>query len=354
MSNYQVENTADWRGVIRKNRAKTRWVIFTFILFFLIIGLLIDFSLIYFSNYNGHEFTMKATTAIYLLSHGYILPYATIICIIISIIWVLCTFAFYDKMMLSGTSYTEVTQDTNDFLGKQVFNVVEEMKIAANMQFMPKVFIIEADYLNAFASGYSEKSAMIAITRKLAESLTRDELQAVMAHELTHIRHQDIKLNLFVAALSNMLIFMLEVAYITTASAAFRKDRSSGSKNTNNGAAILFLVVLVLRILLPLIMSFLTLFLSRTREYMADAGAVQLMRNNEPLARALLKINQSYVESNVQSSQNKQPNERMRKASYIYNANMAQLNGSSSFDFFSTHPSLTKRLKAMGIRLKNK
>jgi heat shock protein HtpX len=353
MINYQFTNTADWRRVIRKNRIKTRWVIFTFILFFLIFGFLIDFLLIYFSNYNGSEFTMKSITAIYLLSHGYIFPYATMICSIIAVFWVLCTFVFYDKMMLSGINYTEVEGETSDPLGRKVFNVVEEMKIAANMQFMPKVFIIEGDYLNAFASGYSEKSAIIAITRKLSKSLTRDELQAVMAHELTHIIHQDIKLNLFVSALSNMLVFMLEIAYMTTASAVVRKDKSSDSKNTNNGAAVLFLVLLALRSLLPLIMSFLTLFLSRSREYMADAGAVKLMRNNEPLAQALLKIEQSYINSNSKSIQKKQLNESMRTRSYIYNRGIYQLNGNSIFDFLSTHPSLTKRLRAMGIKLKN-
>ncbi|MDE4980592.1 M48 family metalloprotease, partial [Francisella tularensis subsp. holarctica] len=75
-------------------------------------------------------------------------------------------------------------------LARRVYNVVEEMKVAADMRYMPTVFLIDAKYMNAFASGYSEKSAMVAITTKLANAINRYELQAAMAHELTHIRNQ--------------------------------------------------------------------------------------------------------------------------------------------------------------------
>src|SRR5436189_6418504 len=87
------------------------------------------------------------------------------------------------------------------------------MKIAAGLQYMPRVFIIEADYMNAFASGYSEKSAMVAITRGLMEKLNRSELQAVMAHELSHIRHNDIKLKLMASVLANLMIMELDIFF---------------------------------------------------------------------------------------------------------------------------------------------
>ena len=78
---------------------------------------------------------------------------------------------------------------------------------------MPKVYVIDADYMNAFASGYSEKSAMVAITQGLISKLNRAELQAVMAHELSHIRHMDIKLTLMAAVLSNITLIVIDLLF---------------------------------------------------------------------------------------------------------------------------------------------
>lgn len=96
---------------------------------------------------------------------------------------------------------------------KKLYNVIEEMKVAAGLSFMPKVYIIEADYMNAFASGLSEKSAMVAITRGLMNKLDRAELQAVMAHELSHIRHQDIKLTMMASVLSNIMLIIVDLLF---------------------------------------------------------------------------------------------------------------------------------------------
>ncbi|MCF6766444.1 zinc metalloprotease HtpX [Thiotrichales bacterium 19S3-7] len=347
---FEVQNTGNWRKVIRKNRSRTRWVIFLFLILFLCLGAAIDYGWSYFWVYYHYNVKLGFISVIQLFyDHGFI-PYATIVTTLGAIIWVGLTFLFYHRIMLTGTKYQEINQNSQDPLAKKIFNVVEEMKIAANMNFMPRVYLIDADYLNAFASGYSEKNALIAITRALAEHLKRDELQAVLAHELTHIRNQDIKLNLFVAALSNMLMFILDFIYLSTASMAFRRTRS-GNKSVNNGAAMLFLIAAILRAILPLITFVLRLFLSRSREYMADAGAVALMRNNEPLARALIKINESYQNTQLVKALNMQPNEPMRKASYIYNPNRASMHDENQSDIFSTHPSLSKRLKAIGIKL---
>lgn len=87
------------------------------------------------------------------------------------------------------------------------------MKVAAGMRFMPKVYIIEANYMNAFASGFSDQSAMVAITRGLMNKLNRQELQAVMAHELSHIRHQDMKLTMMVAILSNLMLMVVDALF---------------------------------------------------------------------------------------------------------------------------------------------
>jgi len=152
---------------------------------------------------------------------------------------------------------------------------------------MPKVYLIEADYMNAFASGYSEKSAMVAITRGLIQKLNRAELQAVMAHELSHVRHMDIKLTLMASVLANLILIVLDIVFYN----AIFSRRSSDENRSGNA---LLTAIIILRYLLPVINILLLLYLSRTREYMADAGCVQLTRDNQALATALLKINSDH------------------------------------------------------------
>ena len=246
--------------------------------------------------------------------------------------------------MLLGTQYHEITPETAQSLQeKQLYNVVEEMKVAAGLHYIPKVYIIEANYMNAFASGYSEKSAMVAITRGLMEKLDRAELQAVMAHELSHIRHCDIKLTLMVAILSNILLIVIDVLFYAI---VFKRDR----REDNNP---LLLIIVVLRYVLPVITIILAMFLSRTREFMADAGSVELMRDNEPMARALLKINQDHQAhaEEYEQAYGQTAHEQVRNAFYLFDPSdidpVRSLNNS-----FSTHPSIEQRLSALGFKPK--
>ena len=271
-------STANWRASIRKNGRRTFLVIATFFLIYLALGLLIDLYI-----YSGANPRVPLSTILRALISFRAIPYATIITTGVAVISLWVTFIFHNKMMLMGSKYHEVTPETAKSVEeKQLYNVIEEMKVASSLQFMPKVFIIEADYMNAFASGFSEKSAMVAITSGLMKKLKRDELQAVMAHELSHIRHMDIKLTLIASVLANIMLIVVDILFYGVLFG--RGGRREG------GAGWLVLVILLLRILLPLITVLLMLYLSRTREYMADAGCVELMRTNEPLARALLQI----------------------------------------------------------------
>jgi len=202
--------------------------------------------------------------------------------------------------------------------------------------------------MNAFASGYSEKSAIVAITSKLADALTRDELQAVMAHELTHIRNQDIKLNLFTMVLSNMMLIIMDMLFYSV----LFSGNNRGGNNKNNNAAAFIIVIMVLRYVLQIFTVFMMFFLSRTREYMADAGAVELMRDNMPMANALIKISSDSqtVESQTEYKNNR--NESLRRASYIFDPLSAGISASDMSDLFSTHPSLKKRLDSIGVNIK--
>ncbi len=334
LSNYHT-TTGDWRAQLKRNERKTKQVIGAFFLIYIIVGLIVDVVVLM-----GHYPQATVSQSFSALLTLKVVPFATLLLMAIAAISLLITFAMYDKLMLLGTDHREITPETaQSTRERQLYNVVEEMKVAAGMSYMPKVYIIEANYMNAFASGYSEKSAMVAITRGLMEKLDRAELSAVMAHELSHIRHHDIKLTLMVAVLSNILLIVIDVLFYTV---IFKRDRRGDNR--------IFMIILILRYVLPIITVLLALFLSRTREYMADSGCVELMRDNEPMARALIKISQDH-EANAEAYREEYgqtPHEQVRQAAYLYDASEIDPVKSLS-SAFSTHPSLESRLAAIGF-----
>jgi heat shock protein HtpX len=347
LDNLQQES-ADWRKTIRSNSRKTYFVIGAFILIYAMIGLLVD-MFIYADRY-GQQISLPDIFEA--LISFQIFPMATIIMLIVAAVSLLITFSFHDKLMLLGTEYREITPTTaTNVMEQQLYNVVEEMKIAAGLRFMPRVYLIEADYMNAFASGYSEKSAMVAITRGLIQKLDRSELQAVMAHELSHIRHMDIKLTLMASVLANLTVMVLDIFFYN---ALFSRRGNSENNRSSNA---LLTIIIILRYVIPVINILLLLYLSRTREFMADAGSVQLVRDNHPLASALLKINNDH-EANVATygqQYQQTPHENVRREAYIFDPVQAGIERTGSLsDLFSTHPALKDRLAALGFKYEQK
>ena len=341
---YQAA-TANWRQVIARNNNRTRIVILIFLLIYLAVGLVAD--LFFRSEMYPH---VSLSMIFYALITFKVMPWATIIATTVAVFSIWITFTFHDKLMLLGTEYHEVTsQNAHSTAEKQLYNIIEEMKVAAGLGFMPRIFIINAGYMNAFASGYSEKSAMVAITRGLMEKLDRDELQAVMAHEISHIRHLDIKLTLMAAVLSNLLLMIIDILFWGVIFGGGRSRRS----NEGGGAGWLVVVIVILRYTLPLVTVLLMLFLSRSREYMADAGCVELTRQNEPLARALLKIQGDHSQhaDTYANAYNTTAHESVRREAYIFDPVKAGIESKTSWsDLLSTHPSISNRLRALGFR----
>jgi len=337
-----IQKTADWRQTIRINNRKTYFVMGIFILIYAALGMLIDMFI-----YTQHYPQATLPQIFQALITLQIFPLVTVIMIAVAGISLLITLSFHDKLMLLGTEYREITPTTaKNTQEQQLYNVIEEMKIAAGLGYMPRVYLIEADYMNAFASGYSEKSAMVAITRGLMQKLDRSELQAVMAHELSHIRHLDIKLTLMASVLANLTVMVLDIFFYN---AIFSRRRDSDSRSGNA----LLIIIIILRYLIPIINVLLLLYLSRTREYMADAGSVQLLRDNHPLASALLKINNDHQENSAAySSQYQQtPHENVRREAYIFDPVQAGIERTNSVaDLFSTHPNIKDRLAALGFK----
>ncbi len=342
LHSYEQHST-NWRESIRRNSRRTYITIGSFFLIYGSIGLLIDTYMLS----AQYPFVPLSTILTHLLTLQPF-PIATAVLLAVAAVALWVTFAFHDRLMLLGTDSREITHETARKLEEQqLYNVIDELRIAAGLKFMPKVYIIEADYMNAFASGYSEKSSLVAITSALLYKLDRSELQAVMAHEISHIRNMDIKLTLMASVLANIMLIVIDFLFYSIVFNRRDREKSDGR---------LFLSVMILRYTLLLITVLLTLYLSRTREYLADAGCVELLRDNQPLARALLKI-QGDTEANADTLNQEYastPHENVRRAAYIFDPTTAGISAHTLSGLFSTHPPIEKRLEAIGFRKRSR
>jgi heat shock protein HtpX len=176
----------------------------------------------------------------------------------------------------------------------QLFNVVEELSIAAGLP-LPRIYVINDSAMNAFATGRDAQHAAVAITRGLREQLNRDELQGVLAHEMSHVRHLDVRYSMLMATMVGLVVFACD-AFLRLSWYSGGRVRSSSSgdrdgKDGGGGLAILLLILaIVLAIVAPLFATLIQMAYSRQREYLADAGAVELTRNPLGLASALQKL----------------------------------------------------------------
>jgi len=173
----------------------------------------------------------------------------------------------------------------------QLFNVVEELCLAGGLP-LPRIYLINDTAMNAFATGRNPKHASVAITVGLRNRLKRDELQGVMAHELSHVRHYDILYATLMAVMVGVLVMLCDVFLRSMWWGAGSRRRRSSRDREGGGAiqAILLVIALILAIIAPILARIIQMSLSRQREYLADAGGVELTRNPDGLAAALAKL----------------------------------------------------------------
>ena len=172
----------------------------------------------------------------------------------------------------------------------QLFNVVEEICLAGGMP-VPRIFLINDTAMNAFATGRNPQNASVAITVGLRSKLTRDELQAVMAHELSHIRNYDILYAMLMAVMVGVLVMLCDIFLRSVLWGGAGRRRSSRSNGKGNPLqVVLIIVALILAIIAPILARIIQMSLSRQREYLADAGSVELTRNPDGLIGALNKL----------------------------------------------------------------
>lgn len=178
----------------------------------------------------------------------------------------------------------------------QLFNIVEELSIAAGTP-MPKVYIIHERALNAFATGRDPEHGVVAITTGLRQKLNRDELAAVMAHEISHIRHYDIRFNMLMATMVGLIVFASDAFLRMMFYGGMRRGGMGGGRGGGGGGKggnpiliVLFVLALLLAIIAPILAMFIRFAISRQREYLADAGAVELTRYPQGMIGALEKL----------------------------------------------------------------
>ena len=241
----------------------------------------------------------------------------------------LVTYYGGDRIVLAASRAKEVTYDDVPVL----FNVVEEMAIASGVP-MPKVYIIEDSAPNAFATGRDPEHASVAVTSGLLKKLNRDELQGVIAHEMSHVGNYDIRYAMLVGILvgTTVLISDFFLRGLWWGGGRGRQREGGGQIQL-----IMIVVAIVLAVLAPLFARLLQLSISRQREYLADATAVQLTRNPKGLADALQKISGDREVLEVAN----------RATAHLYIVNPIKKFEKRAKGLFSTHPPIEERIQIL-------
>lgn len=289
---------------IARNKRRTFFLILVFIVFILFIGWIFSAG----------------------LGYG---PDALVFAGVISIIMAMISYFSGDKVALWSAGAVQIQKEDNPY----VWRLIENLCIGAGMQ-MPKVYIISEQMMNAFATGRDPKHASIALTTGIIENLENEELEGVIAHELSHIQNYDIRV---------MTVVIVCVGMVALLSDFFLRFRffggHSNNKDSNSQIGILFIVIgIVLAILSPVIAQLIQLAVSRKREFLADASGALMTRYPDGLIRALEKID----------SFNTQPMRRAGTATaHLYIANPFGSGKKRFSNLFSTHPPISDRIQAL-------
>src|SRR5262249_15221244 len=262
-------NSTDFVAAQAANRRKT-WML---ILFLIVLGFMVGYVLGWAADAwgtNANQFHLLAISGLGI--------FGGLVFFRVGMGAAAVTLLAGDKVVLSMNGAKEVSADQEPML----HNVVEEMAIAAGLP-KPKVYVMETDALNAFATGLSPQKAAIAVTRGMLNTLNREQLQGVVAHELGHVLNLDTRYMVAVGIMVGLIALVSDVVLRTSRFGMFSSGRSRSSDRESKGGGIGGIVVLVIMIvfmiLAPIAAQMVRFAVSRQREYLADATSVQLTRN---------------------------------------------------------------------------
>ncbi|MFO1242532.1 MAG: M48 family metallopeptidase [Rickettsiales bacterium] len=235
--------------------------------------------------------------------------------ILIAAVWFSIAFFFHQSLINAGTGARPLSRTDNP----RAYNLLENLCISRGLT-MPKLYVIESPVLNAYASGISEKNYAITLTRGIMEALTDSELEAVLGHELSHIRHKDVRLLIIAVVFAGMITYLSEMIYRALVYGRGKRD----------GRVILVaLAIIAVGYVFAILLRF---ALSRQREYLADAGAVELTHNPDSMIGALQKISG-----------------RSRLPGIVDDVRQMCIDNDVGFmgGLFMTHPPIKKRIEAL-------
>jgi len=238
-----------------------------------------------------------------------------------------------DRILLSVSRARPIEKQDHP----QLFNVVEEMTIAAQLPKMPKVYLIDDMAMNAFATGRTPENAAVAVTAGLLGRLNRDELQGVVAHEISHIVNRDVMFMTMVGIMLGSIVMIAEVFLrgLFYSSVGGRRYRSSSKRG--GGQGIMMVVAIVLAILVPILAQFIYFACSRRREYLADASAAVYTRYPEGLASALAAISGDTLPLQTAN----------RATAPMYIAEPRAKGEGMALNLSGTHPPIHERIKIL-------
>lgn len=278
------------------------------------------------------SFFLMIFVSIFIVAFGYIISFAFdpgffFIIMIIAIIFSLSytMFSYYNSGKIAVAAVGAKLADRSQY--KDYYNLVEGLTIASGLP-MPKLYIMNTNQINAFASGRNPENAVVCVTQGALDKLERRELEGVLAHELGHVANYDIRFMTLVTVMVGMVAIISEV---------FLRSLWFSSGDNDRGGNIIFIIIgIVLAILAPIIVGLVQLAISRKREFTADATAVKFTRHPTGLINALKKIKKDYEAGSGKEGKKKVP----KATASLFFANPFG-------DMFSTHPAVEKRIKAL-------
>lgn len=295
-----------FRQQIASNKRKTVLVVAMYLVFFVLAGAAI-----------GYLFMENALTGVVLAS-------------LIGLVYTLVMVANATAVVMRMNGAREIKRK-DDF--PMYYNIVSDLAMVSRLP-MPRMFVVEDPSPNAFATGMSPKTAAVAVTTGLLEQLNREELEGVLAHEFSHIKNYDTRLQTVAVALGAVLGFLSQIALRTS----YYGGRSRRSDDREDASGIVFFILsILLLILTPLVTTIIQMAISRNREYLADATSVQFTRNPHGLISALEKITASEPMSHVPAGS---------EGMYIIFPG-AKGRRSERDPLFSTHPATVNRIKRL-------
>ena len=288
-------------------------------LFFLIF----NFYLFHDEYESGYQESIFSVTNISFL---YTVPWVVAICLV----WFLIAYFSNTAIINRATKSRPLERREN----KRVYNLVENLCMATQTD-MPKINLIEDDSLNAFASGINKKNYTVTLSRGIINRLNDKELEAVIAHELTHIRNNDVKVLIVSIVFVGIFSFLTQVLFRTLLHGRFKVK--SNNKNSGSGIIIIIVFALILAAIGYFITILMRFAISRNREYMADAGSAEMTRNPLALASALRKISADpYIEAVERND-----------IAQLFIDNPLKKGASFINEIFATHPPIQQRIKVL-------